>query len=198
MVNDKSQVRATGPINQLTRQPVKGRKKHGGIRFGEMERDSLLAHGASFLLHDRLHNSSDRHLALVCRGCGSMVSTFSTPAQATVKEMAPDAAFGGAGGVTTHALALGGAAGGMDGAAAAALAASRAGKARRAPMCLSCGTGDHCVAVPMPYVFRYLAAELAAMGIKLKLEMGTGPYAAVAGPALPATTTSDDETSGVA
>lgn len=36
MVSDKSQVRATGPINQLTRQPLKGRKKHGGIRFGEV------------------------------------------------------------------------------------------------------------------------------------------------------------------
>jgi DNA-directed RNA polymerase I subunit RPA2 len=62
MVSDKSQVRATGPVNQLTRQPVKGRKKHGGIRFGEMERDSLIAHGVSFMLHDRLMNSSDYHV----------------------------------------------------------------------------------------------------------------------------------------
>ena len=75
MVSDKSQVRATGPTNALTRQPVKGRKKKGGIRFGEMERDSLLAHGCSFLLHDRLLNCSDKHVAVICTGCGSLLST---------------------------------------------------------------------------------------------------------------------------
>jgi len=52
-------VRATGKISQLTRQPIKGRKVGGGIRFGEMERDSLLSHGVSFMLHDRLMNCSD-------------------------------------------------------------------------------------------------------------------------------------------
>jgi DNA-directed RNA polymerase I subunit RPA2 len=59
MVADKYQVRTTGPVHNLTQQPVKGRKRAGGIRFGEMERDSLLAHGVSFLLQDRLMNCSD-------------------------------------------------------------------------------------------------------------------------------------------
>ena len=53
MVSDKSQVRATGPVTAITRQPVKGRKKHGGIRLGEMERDALLSHGVAFCLQDR-------------------------------------------------------------------------------------------------------------------------------------------------
>ncbi len=62
MVGDKYQVRSTGPIDQITHQPVKGRKRAGGIRFGEMERDSLLAHGTTFLLQDRLFNCSDKTL----------------------------------------------------------------------------------------------------------------------------------------
>jgi DNA-directed RNA polymerase I subunit RPA2 len=74
MVSDKSQVRSTGPTNSITRQPVKGRKMGGGIRFGEMERDSLLAHGTSFLLSDRLMHCSDYHTAHVCRHCGSLTS----------------------------------------------------------------------------------------------------------------------------
>jgi DNA-directed RNA polymerase I subunit RPA2 len=76
MVSDKSQVRATGPVNAITRQPIKGRKVHGGIRFGEMERDSLLAHGVTFLLHDRLMNCSDYSTASVCTTCGSLLSPY--------------------------------------------------------------------------------------------------------------------------
>mgnify|MGYP000810402765 CR=1 FL=1 len=79
-------MRATGPINQLTRQPLKGRKKHGGIRLGEMERDSIIAHGAAFLLHERLLNSSDRHMAVVCDRCGSILSA--TAKQLTQQEAA--------------------------------------------------------------------------------------------------------------
>ncbi|KAI9292562.1 putative DNA-directed RNA polymerase I subunit RPA2 [Neoconidiobolus thromboides FSU 785] len=77
MVSDKYQVRATGPVHALTQQPIKGRKRAGGIRFGEMERDSLLAHGVSFLLQDRLMNCSDYSQVYVCRTCGSFLSTLS-------------------------------------------------------------------------------------------------------------------------
>lgn len=74
MVADKFQVRTTGPVHALTRQPIKGRKRAGGIRFGEMERDALLAHGASYLLQDRLMNCSDYSTSYICRDCGSLVS----------------------------------------------------------------------------------------------------------------------------
>lgn len=74
LVMDKAQVRSRGRVDPLTRQPVKGRKNKGGIRFGEMERDSLLAHGTSFLLHDRLMRSSDYDVAYVCPICGSVLA----------------------------------------------------------------------------------------------------------------------------
>ncbi|KAK2198336.1 bifunctional RNA polymerase [Babesia duncani] len=74
MVSDKFQVRATGPVDAVTKQPVKGRKNHGGIRFGEMERDALIAHGTSALLQDRLMHCSDAHTAFVCPKCGSLLS----------------------------------------------------------------------------------------------------------------------------
>jgi DNA-directed RNA polymerase I subunit RPA2 len=154
MVKDKAQVRSTGPTNALTNQPVKGRKKGGGIRFGEMERDSLLAHGAAFLLHDRLHSSSDRHIALVCGGCGSVIAPHSVPAsQVTMR----------AEGVFPSGKSIG--------------PVTEVTRTKRVPVCKACGTGAQVRAVPMPYVFRYLANELAAMGVRIVLELGEGLYA---------------------
>ncbi|EIE18403.1 beta and beta-prime subunits of DNA dependent RNA-polymerase, partial [Coccomyxa subellipsoidea C-169] len=83
MVSDKFQVRSTGPVNALTHQPIKGRKFGGGIRFGEMERDALLAHGAAYLLHDRLHTSSDYAVMDACASCGSILTPLLRPAQTT-------------------------------------------------------------------------------------------------------------------
>ncbi|KAL7753220.1 hypothetical protein RI367_000995 [Sorochytrium milnesiophthora] len=79
MVSDKYQVRTVGPVHNLTQQPVKGRKRAGGIRFGEMERDSLLAHGVSYLLQDRLMNCSDYSQTHMCRQCGSFLAIVSLP-----------------------------------------------------------------------------------------------------------------------
>jgi DNA-directed RNA polymerase I subunit RPA2 len=76
MVSDKYQARSTGPVMAVTRQPVKGRKRHGGIRLGEMERDALLSHGVAFCVHDRLLNCSDLHVAYVCSTCGGFLTVY--------------------------------------------------------------------------------------------------------------------------
>lgn len=81
MVNDKFQVRSTGPVNSLTMQPVKGRKRSGGIRVGEMERDALIGHGTAFLLQDRLLNCSDYTQSSICKRCGSLLSTQNSVAK---------------------------------------------------------------------------------------------------------------------
>ncbi|CAJ1978018.1 unnamed protein product [Sphenostylis stenocarpa] len=144
MVSDKFQVRSTGTVDQVTRQPIKGRKRGGGIRFGEMERDSLLAHGAAYLLHDRLHTCSDYHIADVCSLCGSMLTTTVVqPQKRPVRQI-----------------------GGLP-----------PGRAVKKVACHACQTSKGMETVAMPYVFRYLAAELAAMNIKMTLKLSDGAEA---------------------
>uniref|UniRef100_A0A0E0EZF7 DNA-directed RNA polymerase subunit beta n=1 Tax=Oryza meridionalis TaxID=40149 RepID=A0A0E0EZF7_9ORYZ len=140
MVSDKFQVRTTGRIDQITRQPIGGRKYGGGIRFGEMERDALLAHGASYLLHDRLHSCSDYHIADVCSICGSLLTAT------VIKSESQKKAKRDMLGLPTV-------------------------KPPKNFACQACKTSKGMETVAMPYVFRYLASELAAMNIKLELRL---------------------------
>ncbi|XP_010537597.1 PREDICTED: DNA-directed RNA polymerases IV and V subunit 2-like [Tarenaya hassleriana] len=76
MAEDKVKFRNTGPVHPLTRQPVADRKRFGGIKFGEMERDCLLAHGASANLHERLFTLSDSSEMYICRRCESLANVI--------------------------------------------------------------------------------------------------------------------------
>ncbi|XP_074659731.1 DNA-directed RNA polymerase I subunit RPA2-like [Tubulanus polymorphus] len=132
MVSDKFQVRTTGPIDSITHQPVKGRKRAGGIRFGEMERDGLISHGTSYLLQDRLFNCSDKSIAQLCTRCGSLLSPTMDKLPALLAVVSRDA--------------------------------------ERVWMCSVCRVRDTIKPVEIPYVFRYLVAELASMNIKVSLD----------------------------
>ena len=135
MVRDKAQVRSTGPVMAVTRQPVKGRKKGGGIRLGEMERDALLSHGVSFCLHDRLMNCSDAHLGRVCITCGSLLAV-----RHVVKRVDQ-------------------------------VSSQTSGRVGAEYTCSVCKSSKGIRNINLPYIYRYLANELAGMGINLPLKL---------------------------
>ena len=128
MVSDKFQARAEGAKDALTQQPIGGRKRGGGVRFGEMERDSLLAHGTSFLLNDRLLRSSDFTMATVCSTCGSALSPTVQMGQ----------------------FKLGGG---------------------RQAVCRFCQSPDGIETIAIPFVFLFLMNELAAMNIRVSIDL---------------------------
>jgi DNA-directed RNA polymerase, beta subunit/140 kD subunit len=74
MVNDKQHSRAIGPMVNLTRQPAEGRSRDGGLRFGEMEKDAMVSHGAAKFTRGRMYDASDKYSVHICKRCGLVAS----------------------------------------------------------------------------------------------------------------------------
>ena len=75
LVDDKAYSRARGVVVALTRQPTHGRRRSGGLRFGEMERDCVLSHGMTNMLIERLFTVSDKFRVHACGICGLLTKT---------------------------------------------------------------------------------------------------------------------------
>ena len=75
VVTNQAHFRGSGPMVVLTRQPAEGRSREGGLRYGEMERDGMMAHGCSRFTKGRLYDSSDKFHVHTCKKCG-MIAVY--------------------------------------------------------------------------------------------------------------------------
>jgi DNA-directed RNA polymerase, beta subunit/140 kD subunit len=103
-----------------------------------MERDSFLAHGISYVLHDRLLNCSDKSEGLICLSCGSILSTYN---KISANHLLPSEEILRNPGTDKNLV-------------------------KREVYCRTC-QDSKCAKVVMPFVLRYLANELTAMNIKM-------------------------------
>jgi DNA-directed RNA polymerase II subunit RPB2 len=79
MTEDKINYRTTGPRTMLTKQPVEGRANGGGLRIGEMERDSLISHGISNFIQESVMKRSDGYEFLFQNETGLLDANIDLP-----------------------------------------------------------------------------------------------------------------------
>ncbi len=145
MVYQKVHARSKGPIALLTRQPTEGRARDGGLRLGEMERDCLIAYGASSLLLERLMISSDGFMAFVCQQCGLLAYNRFTKRKTKGDD------------------------GELDDKQQQQQQRGKDSKETR--YCSYCDTGNYVVSLTMPYACKLLLQELTAMGVQPSLRL---------------------------
>ena len=74
MPKDKINYRARGPREVLTRQTVHGRAKGGGLRVGEMDRDSIISHGLSSFMKESMLVRGDEFKVAICNQSGCIAA----------------------------------------------------------------------------------------------------------------------------
>tara|TARA_Y100001935_G_C17249812_1_gene480375 strand:- start:30 stop:1274 length:1245 start_codon:yes stop_codon:yes gene_type:complete len=87
MVKDKINYRARGPRTMMTRQTVQGRANDGGLRVGEMERDCLIAHGATSFLTESMMKRGDEYQVAICNKTGG-IAIYNEPKKLFISPMA--------------------------------------------------------------------------------------------------------------
>ena len=87
MVKDKVNYRALGPRTALTKQPVSGRANDGGLRIGEMERDTVISHGATEFLRESMMERGDKSYLAVCNNTG-MIAVYNPEKKIFISPMA--------------------------------------------------------------------------------------------------------------
>lgn len=70
-VIDEQYAIRSGPTSALTRQPQQGKAHAGGLRIGEMEKDTLCAQGSMQALYEKLWRDSDGTYNVICTTCGN-------------------------------------------------------------------------------------------------------------------------------
>jgi DNA-directed RNA polymerase II subunit RPB2 len=91
---DKIQMRSRGAVKAITHQPISGRNRGGGLRFGEMEKDNLISHGASALIQERLKFSSDVFQTVFCKKCGQIAISDITEGRIVCRKCFQEGSFG--------------------------------------------------------------------------------------------------------
>lgn len=146
MVVDKEHARPHGPKSSITRQPKEGRRQNGGIRFGEMEKDNMIDHGAPATLDDRINKQSDSFRCFIHRDCGLLCEAPKSKVNKLQNTLT----------IVRNSLAD------TD-------ISSSSNRDPNRPWCRACLSSDNCFIIHLPYACKLLFQELKAVHIQPRI-----------------------------